>query len=466
MTLIRYFEGEGSGVPTAVRDAKRLGAAEPTARYENGFVVVTIFPLVPSLRARLTDVIPLSRLRIAAAAIAVVSVLAAASLVLLSGGESLVVYSSLPLQGPQRDRSSDQVRGMKLALKQAGGKAGEHVIEFRSLDDSTAESRGWAESSVADNAQRAAEDERTAAYLGEFNSGASEVSIPILSRTKIAQISPGNTAVGLTTDETGAEPDAPDKYYNNGFRNYARIVPRDTVQGDAMATLMKADGCERAAIASDKDAYGSGLSSNIIESLARLKVRIALDEPIGSGESAIQTLAAQVARRGVDCFVFSGDTKNGAVDVVEAVSEALPDARLYGPDGVADRGFTDPDLGGVSADIGNRVQLTLPALGPSGFGRAGKKFLADYANEYADRNPDPYAIYGYEAMRLALDAIARADSSERADIVTALFATEDRDSVLGRYSIDANGDTTLTDYGRYEIQDGRAIFRDKIKPKR
>lgn len=382
-----------------------------------------------------------------------------------SGGRSLMVYSSLPLQGPQRDRSRDQVRAMRLALDQAGGKAGDHTVQFRSLDDSTAEARGWAESAVADNAQRAAEDERTAVYLGDFNSGASKVSIPILSRSKVAQISPGNTAVGLTTDETGAEAAAPDKYYSDGFRNYARIVPRDTVQGDAMATLMRDDKCRVAAIVNDTQAYGAGLSRNIIESLERLGVRVALDEPIDQGAPAIKELTARVARRGADCFVFSGDTKNGAVDVFEAVAAELPDARLYGPDGVADRGFTDPDRGGLSDEVAARVELTLPALGPSGFGAAGRKFFSDYANRYGDRNPDPYAIYGYEAMRLALDAIARAGDPAREKIVKALFETRDRDSVLGPYSIDVNGDTTLTDYGRYEIQDGRPIFRDKIEPK-
>jgi tetratricopeptide (TPR) repeat protein len=52
MSLIRFFEGEGSGIPTAVRDAESLGAPEPTARFEDGFVVVTIFPRVEHRRIR------------------------------------------------------------------------------------------------------------------------------------------------------------------------------------------------------------------------------------------------------------------------------------------------------------------------------------------------------------------------------------------------------------------------------
>ena len=44
MSLIRYFEGEGSGVPTAVQDSRTTGAPEPLVRYADGFVIVTVRP--------------------------------------------------------------------------------------------------------------------------------------------------------------------------------------------------------------------------------------------------------------------------------------------------------------------------------------------------------------------------------------------------------------------------------------
>ena len=78
-------------------------------------------------------------------------------------------------------------------------------------------------------------------------------------------------------------------------------------------------------------------------------------------------------------------------------------------------------------------------------------------------NPDPYAIYGYEAMLLALDAIERSGDGSKEKIKEALFATKDRSSVLGTYSIDENGDTTLTDYGAYSVKDGELTFDQTIK---
>jgi branched-chain amino acid transport system substrate-binding protein len=66
-------------------------------------------------------------------------------------------------------------------------------------------------------------------------------------------------------------------------------------------------------------------------------------------------------------------------------------------------------------------------------------------------------------MSLALDAIERSGTGERADILEALFSTQDRQSVLGTYSIDENGDTTLTDYGVYSVKDGALQFDQTIK---
>ena len=42
-----------------------------------------------------------------------------------SGGGNLTVYSSLPLQGASRPQSEDVINGIKLALKQKGGKCGD-----------------------------------------------------------------------------------------------------------------------------------------------------------------------------------------------------------------------------------------------------------------------------------------------------------------------------------------------------
>jgi branched-chain amino acid transport system substrate-binding protein len=381
------------------------------------------------------------------------------------GGKTLTVYSSLPLQGASRPQTTAVVDGVKLALDQAGGKAGDFTIKYESLDDSTAQAGSWTPEATQSNARKAAQDSSTAVYIGEFNSGASAVSIPILNEAGVPQISPANTGVGLTSDEPGANPGEPEKYYPAQTRTYTRIVPKDTIQGAAVATLMKQDGCTKVFMTNDKEVYGAGLAKNIQLAADAQGLDIVANEPIDKNAPNYRSLASKAKDDGADCFVYSGITANNAVQLYKDFSAAIPDAKLYGPDGVAESGFADPKEGGIPADVGSKVKLTVATLAPDEYPPEGQEFFKQFSQKYGEANPDPYAIYGYEAMRLALDAIQRSGTGNKEDIVKALFDTKDRESVLGTYSIDENGDTTLTDYGVYSVDKGQLKFDETIKAK-
>jgi branched-chain amino acid transport system substrate-binding protein len=379
------------------------------------------------------------------------------------GGKTVTVYSSLPLQGASRPQTTALVNGVKLALEQAGGKAGDFTVKYQSLDDSTAQAGSWTPEATQANASKAAQDDTTAVYIGEFNSGASAISIPVLNEAGVPQISPANTAVGLTSDEPGANPGEPDKYYPAGTRTYTRIVPKDTIQGAALATLMKQDGCTKVFMTNDKEVYGAGLAKNIDLAAKPQGLDIVANEAIDKNAPNYRSLASKAKGQGADCFVYSGITANNAVQLYKDFSAALPDAKLYGPDGVAESGFSDPKKGGIPADVAAKTKVTVATLSPDEYPPEGQDFFQQFADKYGEPNPDPYAIYGYEAMRLALDAIQRSGTGKKEDIIKALFDTKDRKSVLGTYSIDENGDTTLTDYGVYTIKGGSLTFDSTIK---
>ncbi len=70
-----------------------------------------------------------------------------------------------------------------------------------------------------------------------------------------------------------------------------------------------------------------------------------------------------------------------------------------------------------------------------------------------------------------LNAISRATDhgrhpAERAKVVKAIFATRDRQSVLGPYGVDANGDTTARTFGVWTIADGKLRFWGKMDGQR
>ena len=383
-------------------------------------------------------------------------------------GNTLTIYSSLPLQGTSKGQSEAVISGERLALDQAGGKAGKYKINYVSLDDSTAQNPGTAdEAQTGQNARKAVQNKNTIFYLGEFNSGGTKVSLPILNKANIPQISPSNTAVGLTTDEPGADPGEPTKYYPAQKRTYARVVPKDTIQGAALATTMKEDGCKSVHIFNDKTTYGAGLGRNV--ELAAKKIGLTVEGNDGTDKTSAnyRSLASGIK---ADCFVGSGVTGENYVQVFKDVAAACPNCKLYGPDGVAEAAFTDPKEGGIPANVAARTKVTVATLSPEEFKKQGidkaEKFFADYKAKYGVDQPDPYAIYGYETMSLALDTLkAVGDKANDREAVRKqlLENTKGRDSVLGKYDIDENGDTTLTDYGLYTIKNGKLTFSKVIK---
>jgi branched-chain amino acid transport system substrate-binding protein len=382
-----------------------------------------------------------------------------------AAGETLTVYSSLPRQGASRVQALAIEDGAKLALKQAGGKAGDFRIKYEPLDDSTAAAGKWDPGPTSSNARKASQDDSTIAYIGEYNSGASAISIPILNEGGIPQVSPANTAVGLTKEEPGTEPGEPDKYYPTGERTYLRVVPRDTIQGAALATLMQDEGCESVYIVNDKEVYGAGLAKNIENSANEIGLEVLGNDGFDPKAANYRSLASKIAGENPDCVVSSQVVETNGVQMGKDLAAGVPDAKLFGPDGLAISSFADPKEGGIPASDAPRWIVTVATLSPDKYPPEGRKFFEDFASTYNVANPDPYAIYGYEAMSLVLDAIERAGSegNNRDRVLEELLNTENRESVLGTYSIDDTGDTTLTDYGAYKIKDGQLTFYKTIK---
>ncbi|HVL96656.1 MAG TPA: branched-chain amino acid ABC transporter substrate-binding protein [Solirubrobacteraceae bacterium] len=376
------------------------------------------------------------------------------------GGKTLTVYSSLPLQGASRPQSEDVIKGIRLALKQRGGKAGDFTIKYVSLDDATAAAGKWDAGQTKANARKAAQDDSTIAYIGEFNSGASANSIPTLNEAGILQVSPSNTALGLTKGGEGAEPGEPDKYYPTGKRNYGRVVPIDTIQGAALCTYMQDEGVKSVYILDDNEVYGKGVAANTKGACEKVGIEIAGEDSWEGKASNYRALAAKVKASGADAIFTGGIIDNNGPQLYKDLNAANPDAKIFGPDGMATVDMTKE----LPEKVQAKTYLTAPTVSPDELPPAGQKFYEDFQQEYGEAQDeiDPYAVYGYEAMDVVLDAIEKGGDDRQA-VIDAFFSTKDKESVLGTYSIDPDGDTTLTTYGGYLAKGGKLVFNKALK---
>jgi branched-chain amino acid transport system substrate-binding protein len=375
------------------------------------------------------------------------------------GRTSLTIYSSLPLQGDSRPQSTDVVNGEKLALQEAGGKVGKFTIKYVSLDDATAAAGKWDPGQTSADARKAAQDASTIAYLGEFNSGASAISIPILNEANVLQISPSNTYVGLTRSE-GADKGEPDKYYPAGKRTFGRVVPADHIQAAAQVTYQKDQGCKKTYILNDKEVYGKGIAVQVQDIAKAQGLAIAGNDGIDTKAANFRSLATKIKSSGADCMFFGGITQNKGVQVFKDVAAANPTMKLFGPDGVAESAFSTK----LGSSVEKNTYITNPTLDPKLYPPAAQDFFTKFKQKFGN-DPQPYAIYGYEAMKVALLAIQNAGDkgNDKQAVIDAFFKIKDRDSVLGKYSIDENGDTTLSDYGADRVEGGKLVFDKVIK---
>jgi len=383
-----------------------------------------------------------------------------------AAGGTVDIYSSLPMQGSSNAQTIPMVNGMKLALAEAHNKAGNFTVKYTELDDSTAAAGKWDPGQTQANARQAATDPKAVYYIGEFNSGASEVSIPILNDAGLAQVSPANTYVGLTTSLPGSAAGEPTKYYPSGTRTYLRIVPIDSIQAASDLMAMKQAGCTKVAVANDKEAYGSGLATLLGLEKGFYGVNIVSNTGIDPTAANFRTYASTIASQGANCFFFAGIVSNGAVQITKDVNAVIPAAKIFGGDGVCTSSYTEASQGGVPASIDPKIYCTVATQNLDAY-PGGKTFLTAYKAMYGTANPDPYAIYGYEVMKLGLDTIASlgANGGNKADVLKALFAIKDRSSVLGTYGFNKDGDTTLKSYGVYKVgTDGVPVFYETLTP--
>ena len=363
------------------------------------------------------------------------------------------VYSSLPRQGSNAAQTDALVASIREILD--GKKVGDFTIKYTDLDDSSAANNGdWDGAVAQQNATTAANDPDAMVFIGHFNSGAAKLTVPILNAACLVMISPANTYPGLTTAVEGVtEPGEPESYYPGGYRNYTRVISTDDKQGGAGAAWAKELGATKAYVLDDTQVYGKGLARAWALFATQLGIEVVSADGTSEGFDAKATdyaaLAQKIKDSGADFIYIGSITGQNTGKLWKDLRAAMPDVKIMSGDGVFEAAFYEG-----TGEAGNGTYLTFGGVGPNEqTSEAGKKWVADYKAANEGKDPPVYGIYGAAAAQLALDALTRAGTNDRYEVLKAVFATKDFASYLGTFSINAEGDTTLAEATGYQIVD-------------
>jgi len=370
------------------------------------------------------------------------------------GSETTIkIVSSMPRTGSAKEQTDTIVNGITMALDEAGWKAGQFKLEYLDWDDASAAAGNWTAEAEAANADRAAKNPDVMVYIGTYNSGAAKIAMPVLNRAGLLMISPANTAPGLTKPGLG-EPGEPGIYRPTGKVNYVRVVPTDDLQGPLGADWAKELGVRKVYVLDDNEVYGRGIAVLFKERCQEIGIEVLGHDSIDARANEFKSLMAGIKAAGPDLVYFGGTTQTKGGQLARDLVASGLICIFMVPDGCMEDAFIEA----AGADVLNdRCYVTFGGLPPEKLTGAGKDFVEKYQKRFGNM-PEAYAIYGYETTKVAIEAIAKAGKKDRAAIVDACLAIRDFDGALGRWSFDADGDTSLTTMSGNIVRDGKFEF--------
>jgi branched-chain amino acid transport system substrate-binding protein len=365
---------------------------------------------------------------------------------------TIKIISSLPRTGSATAQAQTMVNGIRMAIDEAGGKVGDFTIAYEDWDDASPERGQWDPAVEAANAQKAVQDPDIMAYIGTYNSGAAKIAMPILNKASLVMVSPANTYPGLTKPGLG-EANEPQVYRPSGKINYFRVVPADDIQGEVAAEWAKELGVKKVFVLHDRELYGKGVADVFKRACGRLGIQVVGYEGIDPKAANYRSLVTKIKSTDADMVYFGGTTQTNAGQIAKDLVAGGAKVKLMVPDGCREQALIES---AGKDNLNDRTYVTFGGLPPSQLQGRGKEFYENYKKKY-NAEPEAYAVYGYEATRVVLEGVKRAGKKDRAAITDAITNLRDFDGVLGKWSFDQNGDTSLKVMAVEEIKDGKFI---------
>jgi branched-chain amino acid transport system substrate-binding protein len=378
------------------------------------------------------------------------------------------VYSSLSLKGPQRQESKAIIDGIRLAFRAQGWRVASYVIKYKSLDDAAGRA-GWSSRLAVRNAAIAAREGSTVAYIGDLDSGATKLSLPILNQAGVVQITPGSGYPGLTDSVPSVTTlPEPATFYPNREYTLLRLIPDDMVQAAAMLELLHSTGCVHVAAASfDGGVDGSALVKAVQLTAKQYGMTYVAAPGPGTKTSRYPTYALKLREASVNCFVLAGHVTPPAVALTQQIHAELPTGAIVGSSGFCSRAWTDPARHGVSAAVDPYLYCTSPVVPATKSPGAGP-FITDFRQVY-HRTPEPYALIGYRAAEMVIagiDNLANGRDNRREVLRALIGGVSIPSPVVGKYGFNRHGDLASHAYGIYKVVDGRPKYDKTLTPPR
>jgi branched-chain amino acid transport system substrate-binding protein len=357
------------------------------------------------------------------------------------GGEKILLGHVASMTGEQATFGQSTDRGIRMAIEEANAKGG---VKGKQLDVKTLDDQGKPEEAAV-AATRLLTEDKVTMLLGEVASSRSLAMAPIADQNKVPMISSASTNPKVTKDGDKTRPFV------------FRVCFIDPFQGTVMAKYAR-ENLKIAKVAILRDVgndYSVGLANFFADTLKQLGGQVVSDQSFKAGDQDFKAQLTTIK-----------NAKPEAIFVPAYYTDVALIARQ-----ARELGIKVPLLGGDGWDSSKLYEIAQGALDGSAFSNHythenPAPVIQDFVKKYKEKYnevPDALAAMGYDAAKVAIDAMNRATDLSGPAIAKAVSETKGFEGVTGTITIneDHNAVKSAVVLG---IDKNQAKYVTTIKP--
>lgn len=343
-----------------------------------------------------------------------------------------------PLTGAIAHLGKDNENGARLAIEEIN-KAGLTIngkkvtLELVGEDDAGDPKTGTAV------AQKLV-DAKVVGVVGHLNSGVSIPAAKIYSDAGIVQISPSST-----------NPD----YTKQGFKTTYRVVATDAQQGPALANYAaKSLKAKTVAIIDDATAYGKGLADEFEKTAKANGMTVVAREATNDKATDFKAILTKVKGKKPEVIMYGGMDATGG-PLAKQARELGINAKIVGGDGMCTDKVAELSGPAIVNIICSEAGLALSKMAKG----------ADFEKSYKARfntGVQIYAPFTYDSVYVIVDAMKRANSTDKAAIL-AQMPTTNLNGLIGNIAFTDKGDMKEGTITLYNFVDKKKSVLDVVK---
>lgn len=342
---------------------------------------------------------------------------------------TVLIGSVAPLTGPIAHLGKDNESGARLAVDEINAEGltigGKKVrLELVSEDDQ-------ADPKIATQVAQRLVDKKVVGVIGHLNSGTTIPASKIYADAGIPQISPSSTNPAYT---------------QQGFKTAYRVVANDVQQGASLGNFaVESLKVKNVAVIDDRTAYGQGIADEFVKAAEAKGAKVVKREFTSNTATDFMAILTSIKAAKPDLVFFGGMDAQGG-PLAKQMKKLGIEVKLLGADGIYSPEFLK--LAGEAAEGHYASFIGMPRDQMPGFASFNEKFKAKYGEVQM------YSPYAYDAVRVMVDAMKKADSVDPAAFAPKLAETEYA-GVTSKVKFDDKGDLVNGAVTVYQVKDGK-----------